>query len=104
MPVLKIDSGHSGTALARYVRYNPKGNEREEAFASNLGAPKDAQGAEREFRLTRDHFGKTDGVQSYQAYLSFQRTDLGDMANPNGSPNWQRLANYGAEWAQKRHW
>ena len=101
MPVLKIDSGHSGGALARYVRYDPKGNEREEAFASNLGPSKEAQGAEREFRLTREHFGKTDGVQSYQAYISFQRTDLGDLANSDGSPNWQRLANYGAEWAQK---
>lgn len=101
MPVLKIDSGHSGKALARYVRYDLKGKEREESFASNLGAPKDAQGAEREFRLTREHFGKTDGVQSYQAYLSFERTDLGDMANPDGSPNWQRLANYGAEWAHR---
>ena len=100
MPIVKIDTGQSSTKVGHYLSLDRTGAERCESFISNTGA-KDIKEAEREFCNTREAYGKTEGRQFFQAYLSFQRDDLGSLANPDGSPNWERIAAYGKEWAER---
>jgi hypothetical protein len=100
MPIIKIDTGRSSTKVGRYLSLDRKGEERYESFVTNTGA-ENVKEAELQFRATREANGKTEGRQFFQAYISFQRDDLGSLANPDGSPNWERIAAYGKEWAER---
>ena len=100
MPIIKIDTGRSSTKVGRYLAIDRTGAERSEYFASNTAA-ENVKEAELQFRATREAHEKTEGRQFFQAYISFQRNDLGSLANPDGTPNWERIGNYGKEWAER---
>lgn len=76
MPVIKIDTGRSGAKVGRYLSLDRKGEERCEAFCSNTAAGNVKQ-VELQFRATRESYGKTEGREFFQAYISFQRDDRG---------------------------
>jgi len=100
MPIIKIDSGRSGAKVSRYLSVDRKGEERCESFFSNTGA-QNVKEAEQEFCNTRESYEKTGGRQFFQAYISFQRDDLGSLANPDGSPKCQLIADCGRQWAER---
>ena len=100
MPIIKIDTGRSSTKVGRYLAFDRAGEERCEAFLSNTAAENPKQ-AELQFRATRESYGKAEGRQFFQAYISFQRDDLGSLANPDGTPSWDRIAGYGRQWADR---
>lgn len=62
---------------------------------------RDPEAIEREFQETRDFYGVTSGRQYYHVALSFERSDLGDMATPEGQPDYNRIRDYGEEWAKE---
>ena len=100
MPIIKIDTGRSSTKVGRYLAMDRTGAERSEYFLSNTAA-ENVKEAELQFRATSEAYGKTEGRQFFQAYISFQRNDLGSLANPDGTPNWERIGDYGKEWAER---
>jgi hypothetical protein len=60
-----------------------------------------AQHAEKDFQAVREQYGKTDGVQAHMAYISFKRDDLGDLAKPDGKPDWEKMEQFGHEYARR---
>jgi hypothetical protein len=60
-----------------------------------------AQHAEKDFQEVRARFEKTNGVQAHMAYISFKRDDLGDLAKPDGKPDWEKIEQFGHEYARR---
>lgn len=64
-------------------------------------AGRDPEAIEKEFQETRDFYRVTGGREYYHVALSFERSDLGDMATPEGHPDYGRIRDYGEEWAKE---
>lgn len=62
---------------------------------------RDSESIEREFRSTRTQFGGAEGREYYHVALSFERHDLGDLARPDGNPDFDRIRDYGEQWARE---
>lgn len=101
MPVLKMDSGHDSARLAYYLARDRDGNDRVAGFATNLDRADSVLAAEKEFHAVRETFHKTGGVHFYQAYISFEHSDMGILRNADGTLNWDRIAHYGQEFAER---
>lgn len=100
MPILKVDDGTNSSRVGHYLNFDREGSERAEAFRANTPVG-DVKEAEREFRLVREQFGKKDGPEFHQFYISYQRSDLGSLEKADGTPDWDRMARYGEEWARR---
>lgn len=73
---------------------------RVQAIGGNV-VGREPEAIEKEFQETRDFYGVTSGRQYYHVALSFERSDLGDMATAEGKPDYGRIRDYGEEWAQE---
>ena len=100
MPVLKISVGDKSDKMIGYLLNQNESGNRVQAIGGNV-ASRSAQGIESEFKETRKQFGQHEGRQYYHVALSFERTDLGDLAASDGQPDHQRLRAYGEEWARE---
>ena len=85
------------------LRYLTKENEegtRVRALGGNV-AGHDWRSAEREFRITREQFGAEDGIRYHHASLSMDPRDMGSLAAADGTPDYERLARLGEQWAER---
>lgn len=100
MPVLKITHGGCSTKMINYL-YSEKGqSDRLQAVGGNV-VGRDPKTVEREFNETRVYYGDQPGRQYYHVAISFERSDLGDLKTPNGTPDYERIRDYGEEWAKE---
>ena len=100
MPVLKITHGGSSRKMIHYLLTQDREGNRLQALGGTV-VGRDPQTVEAEFRETRLHFGDGTGRQYYHVAISFERTDLGDLATPEGKPDYTKLRDYGEQWAQE---
>jgi len=100
MPVLKITHGASSSKMIHYLFTQDKEGNRLQALGGTV-VGRDPKTVEAEFRETRLHFGDGAGRQYYHVAISFERSDLGDIANPEGGPDYGKLRDYGEEWAKE---
>ena len=100
MPVLKITHGGSSAKMIRYLLTQDQEGSRLQALGGTV-VGRDPKTVEAEFRDTRLHFGDGTGRQYYHVAISFERNDLGDMATPEGGPDYAKLRDYGEQWAQE---
>jgi hypothetical protein len=100
MPVLKITHGGNSSKMIHYLLTQDKDGNRLQALGGTV-VGRDPKTVEAEFRETRLHFGDGAGRQYYHVAISFERSDLGDIANPEGGPDYGKLRDYGEEWAHE---
>lgn len=105
MPVVKLTAGKDGRKIANYLQRDTEGNDRavfvSEYERGRIERVNSTQHAERDFQSLREHYGKTDGVQEHMAYLSFKKDDLGDLAKPDGKPDWEKIEAFTHEYARR---
>lgn len=100
MPVLKITHGGCSSKMINYL-FSEKGqSDRLQAVGGNV-VGRDPKTVEREFYETRVYYGDQPGRQYYHVAISFERSDLGDLKTPNGAPDYERIRDYGEEWAKE---
>ena len=99
MPVLKITHGGCSAKMVNYLFREQEGSGRLQAVGGNV-VGRDPQSVERDFKLTRNYFGENGTREYYHVALSFERSDLGDMKTPEGKPDYERIRDYGEEWAE----
>ena len=100
MPVLKISHGGASSKMVSYLLNQNEAGNRVQALGGSV-AGRDAEAVEREFKATREQFGQQGGREYYHIALSFERHDLGDLAKPEGGPDFARIRDYGEEWAKE---
>jgi hypothetical protein len=100
MPVLKISHGGESSKMVSYLLNQNETGNRVQALGGSV-AGQDSAAVEREFKATREQFGQHGGREYYHVALSFERHDLGDLAKPEGGPDYARLRDYGEEWAKE---
>ncbi len=105
MPVVKLAATKNGRRLANYLQRDDQGNDRavfvSESNNEQTERVNSAQHAERDFQSVRENYGKTDGVQAHMAYISFKKDDLGDLAKPDGKPDWEKIEAFTHEHARR---
>jgi hypothetical protein len=105
MPVVKLAATKDGRRLANYLQRDDKGQDRavfvSESNNEQIERVNSAQHAEKDFQAVREQYGKTDGVQAHMAYISFKRDDLGDLARADGKPDWEKIEQFGHEYARR---
>ena len=100
MPVLKITHGGCSAKMVNYL-FSEKGQiDRLQAVGGNV-VGRDPKTVEREFAETRVFHGDQPGRQYYHVAISFERSDLGDLNTSNGTPDYERIRDYGEEWAKE---
>ena len=100
MPVLKITHGNRSASMIDYLFREENESGRLQAVGGNV-AGRDSASVEGDFRDTRSYFSESGDRQYYHVALSFERSDLGDMAGPEGKPDYERIRDYGDEWAKE---
>lgn len=100
MPVLKISHGGESSKMVSYLLNQNEAGNRVQALGGSVTG-QDAEAVEREFKATREQFGQHGGREYYHVALSFERHDLGDLAKPEGGPDFARIRDYGEEWAKE---
>jgi hypothetical protein len=100
VPILKISFGNRSQAMVSYLFKQTQDGMRVQALGGNV-VGRDADTVEREFRETRTYFGQQEGRQYYHVALSFERADLGDLAGPSGKPDYEKIRDYGDQWAKE---
>jgi hypothetical protein len=100
MPVLKITHGASSSKMIHYLFRQEEGSGRVQALGGTV-VGRDPKTVEREFHETQVYHGDDTGRQYYHVAISFERSDLGDMKTPEGAPDYERLRDYGEEWARE---
>jgi hypothetical protein len=105
LPVVKLAATKDGRRLANYLQRDDQGQDRavfvSEGNSETHGRVNSAQHAEKDFQAVREQYGKTDGVQAHMAYISFKRDDLGDLARADGKPDWDKIEQFGHEYARR---
>jgi|WetSurMetagenome_2_1015567.scaffolds.fasta_scaffold23987_2 hypothetical protein len=100
MPVLKITHGGCSAKMVNYL-FSEKGqSDRLQAVGGNV-VGRDPKTVEREFNETRVYCGDQPGRQYYHVAISFERSDLGDLKTPSGTPDYESIRDYGEEWAKE---
>ncbi|MGA9752420.1 MAG: relaxase/mobilization nuclease domain-containing protein [Acidobacteriota bacterium] len=100
MPVLKITHGGSSAKMINYLLTQDRNASRLQSLGGTV-VGRDPRTVEAEFRETRLHFGDGAGRQYYHVAISFERSDLGDLATSQGAPDYERIRDYGDEWARE---
>ena len=105
MPVVKLTAGKDGRKIANYLQRDDAGNDRavfvSEYERGRIERVNSAQHAEKDFQSVRERFEKVDGVQAHMAYISFKRDDLGDLAKPDGKPDWEKIEQFSHDFAKR---
>jgi hypothetical protein len=100
MPVLKITHGANSSKMLHYLFRQEEGSGRVQALGGTV-VGRDPKTVEHEFHETRVYHGEDNGRQYYHVAISFERSDLGDMETPGEAPDYERLRDYGEEWAKE---
>jgi Relaxase/Mobilisation nuclease domain len=98
MPVLKISHGDRSAMMFEYLLDQNHSNNRVQAIGGSVSG-RNAEEVEREFRENRDFHARHGSREYYHVAISFERSDLGDLAAPGGKPNYESIRDYGREWA-----
>ncbi|MGA9753320.1 MAG: relaxase/mobilization nuclease domain-containing protein [Acidobacteriota bacterium] len=100
MPILKISVGGDSSKMASYLLNQNEARNRVQAVGGNVTG-RSAESVEREFKAARSQFGQEGGRQYYHVAISFERSDLGTLARPDGGPDHAKLRDYGEGWARE---
>lgn len=100
MPVLKITHGSQSSSMIDYLLDDRENPGRVQALGGNV-VGRDSESIEHEFQSTRIQHGQEGGREYYHVALSFERHDLGDMATPEGKPDFGGIRDYGEQWAKE---
>ena len=105
MPVVKLTAAKDGGKIANYLQRDDRGDDRavfvSEYERGRIERVNSAQHAEKDFQSVRERFEKVDGVQAHMAYISFKRDDLGDLAKPDGKPDWEKIEQFSHDFAKR---
>ena len=98
MPVLKISHGDRSAMMFEYLFNQNDTNSRVQAIGGSVSG-RNAEEVEREFRENRDFHARNGSREYYHVAISFERSDLGDLSTPDGKPDYERIRDYGRDWA-----